>query len=275
MDEVRSERLRSEEAFHDHWAVGEDVASIDVRAMNEACTAPEMRFIRKILGDLRGKTLLDVGCGLGEASVYFAMEGAEVTALDLSHEMLQATTRLARQNGVTVSTYKSAAEDLDLGQLSVFDVVYAGNLLHHVDTEATLEHLARCVKPGGVFISWDPLAYNPLINVYRRIARNVRTHDEHPLRFNDLRLFRRHFEEVQTRWFWLTTLTIFLGMVFVQRRDPRKERFWKKVVEEGNRWAWLYTPLERVDRVLLSVLPFLRPLCWNVVVVARGPRRVR
>jgi len=40
-----------------------------------------MRHVRRALGDLRGKSLLDVGCGLGEASVYFALEGASVTAI--------------------------------------------------------------------------------------------------------------------------------------------------------------------------------------------------
>ena len=45
-----------------------------------------MRHISKVLGDLNGKTLLDIGCGLGEASVYFAIRGAEVTSRDISKE---------------------------------------------------------------------------------------------------------------------------------------------------------------------------------------------
>ena len=47
------------------------------------------------------KTLLDVGCGLGEASVYFAMEGACVTSLDISKSMLDSvakTTQFAKAN---------------------------------------------------------------------------------------------------------------------------------------------------------------------------------
>jgi hypothetical protein len=60
-------------------------------------------------------------------------------------------------------------------------------------------------------------------------------------------------------------------MAVVQRRDPSKERYWKKIVEEADQWAWLYRPLEFLDKVLLT-LPFLRPLCWNVVIMGRGPK---
>jgi hypothetical protein len=80
-------RKHAEEIFHDEWAASVDVAKINVRQMNEACTTPEMRYIRRALGDLKGRTLLDVGCGLGEASVYFALLGAEVTATDISPGM--------------------------------------------------------------------------------------------------------------------------------------------------------------------------------------------
>lgn len=264
------ERKAAEEVFHDEWAASEDVTQIDVRQRNEACTAPEMRHLRQALGDLRGKALLDIGCGLGEASVYFALEGARVTATDVSPGMCDATRRLAEANGVTLETHVSAAEDLRLGRRQ-FDVIYTGNTLHHADLEATMARLLPHLRADGTFVSWDPVAYNPLINIYRRIATRVRTPDEHPLRLRDVKAITSHFARVEVRWFWLTTLLVFVCMVAVQWRNPNRERFWKKVVDEADDWAWLYRPLERLDRFLLKVLPFLRPLCWNVVVVGRSP----
>lgn len=265
-------RKHAEEVFHDEWAASVDVTKIDVRQMNEACTAPEMRYIRRVLGDLKGRTLLDVGCGLGEASVYFALLGADVTATDISPGMCSTAGRLAESNGVKIATHVSAAEDLGLPADRRFDVIYTGNTLHHVDLAATMPRLLKHLKPDGLFVSWDPVAYNPVINIYRRRAMQVRTVDEHPLRLADIRSVRANFRESHTRWFWLSTLLIFCLMAVVQRRDPNRERYWKKVVEEAPRWAWLYRPLERLDRVLL-LLPFLRPLCWNVVIVGRGPRQ--
>ncbi len=267
-----AERFAKERAFHDAWADSERPEHIDVRMANEACTAPEMRYVTRRLGDIRGKRLLDVGCGLGEASVYFAMQGADVTSADLSPGMLAATSRLAEVNGVRVTPHLSAAEDMQLPADARFDIIYAGNLLHHVDIDQTIARLKPHLAADGALVTWDPLAYNPVINVYRSMATDVRTPDEHPLTWRDIKLFRKHFAEVNTRYFWLLTLAIFLIMALVQRRDPNKERFWKIVIQEGDKWRWLYRPLEMADRVLLVLLPPLRLLCWNVVIVARNPR---
>lgn len=271
-DVAAEERFAAEEHFHDQWASAEQVAAIDVRLRNEACTAPEMRYIRQVVGSLAGKSLLDVGCGLGEASVYFALEGADVMATDISQRMLDATVALADRYGVRLRVHKTAAERFELPAGQQFDVIYAGNLFHHVDIGPTLQNLLRFLKPSGMLVSWDPVAYNPLINLYRRMATDVRTKDEHPLRLRDLAIFGHHFGEVRSKWFWLTTLAIFIIMATVQRRNPNKERYWKAVVSESARWKWLYTPLERLDRLLLGIAPFLGPLCWNVVVVATKPK---
>ena len=56
-------------------------------------------------------------------------------------------------------------------------------------------------------------------------------------------------------------------MAIVQRRNPNKERFWKVILEEGEKWKWLYKPLEILDKVFLFLFPPLRLLCWNVVLI--------
>jgi 2-polyprenyl-3-methyl-5-hydroxy-6-metoxy-1,4-benzoquinol methylase len=266
------DRKHAEEVFHDDWAASEDVTKINVRQRNEACTAPEMRHIRQKLGDLRGRTLLDVGCGLGEAAVYFAMEGAIVTATDISPGMCEATQKLAAANSVTLQTHVSAIEDLGLGDRQ-FDIIYTGNTLHHADLSAMLDNILPHLKPDGMFVSWDPVAYNPIINIYRAVATKVRTEDEHPLRLRDVREVTSRFQHAEVKWFWLTALLIFILMVAVQFRSPNKERFWKKVIDEADRWAWLYRPLAAIDRGLIAILPFLGPLCWNVVIVAKCPHK--
>ncbi len=261
----------NEERFHDDWASTTRPEDVDVVTANEAITAPEMRFITQQLGDLRGKRLLDVGCGLGEASVYFATKGANVVSTDLSGEMLTFTKKLGERYEVSIETHKSTAESLCFENNEKFDVIYVGNLFHHVDIESTIQRLIPLLEKNGTLVSWDPLAYNPLINIYRKIASGVRTVDEHPLRLRDVRLFSKYFTSVHKEYFWFTTLVIFIIMAIFQGRNPNKERYWKKVVEEGPRWAFLYKPLEKLDKVFLSVFPFLKPLCWNVVIVAKNP----
>jgi len=260
-----------EKKFHDDWAKNENLSVIDIKKSNEAITAPEMRFITKTLGDLKGKHLLDVGCGLGEASVYFASLGAKVTSSDLSEGMLDATETLAKMNNLKIKKHLSSAEDMKLGNKK-FDVIYTGNLLHHVDVEDTIKKVSKHLKKTGVFVSWDPLHYNPIINIYRIIATKVRTPDEHPLKIKDIRTIKKYFRNVDTHFFWFFTLIIFILMALVQRKNPNKERFWKVVVNEGHKWEWLYKPLAFLDKVILTFIPPFKWLCWNIVIIARKPK---
>ncbi len=272
MLDEENERYKAEEAFHDDWAKNADYSSIDVIKMNESITAPEMQQIVKFIGSLKGKSLLDVGCGLGEASAYFALKGANVTSTDISGGMLEIAQKLAARNNVQLKTHKSTAEDLDFRNGEKFDVVYVGNLFHHVEIEPTILNIKKVMNPNAILVSWDPLAYNPLINIYRWIAKDVRTEDEHPFKLSDINLFKKHFNKVTVQYYWLTTLIIFILMVLVQFRNPNKVRFWKIIVEEGDKWSWLYRPLAALDSFLLRVFPFLGLLCWNVVIKAEEPK---
>ena len=78
----------SEEQFHDEWAASIDPAEVMVDESWQAATCPEHRWIRDQLGDLRGRRVLDLGCGAGEAAVWFAKQGAEVVASDISSQFL-------------------------------------------------------------------------------------------------------------------------------------------------------------------------------------------
>lgn len=257
-----------EEVFHDEWASGTRPEEVMVRESFLACTAVEHRFMLERLGAMSGKRVLDLGCGLGEAAVFFALEGADVTASDVSAGMLRLTEAVAGLHGVVVKTQQSSAQSLPFAD-DYFDVVYAGNLLHHVEVEEVLPEIRRVLRDGGQFLSWDPLAHNPIINVYRRLARDVRTPDEHPLKMGDLELFRRHFSSVETRCFWLSTLAVFLRFFLWERVHPGRERYWKKILVEHERLESFFIPLRRVDDVLLRAVPFLRRYCWNVVVISR------
>ena len=262
------ENLRKEENFHDAWAESVDVSEVFVFESFEAVTSPENKFILRTLGDLKGKKLLDIGCGLGEASVYFALQGAEVTALDISQQMLEVSLQLAEKHGVTIKTVKSVAGELNFSD-GTFDVVYTANLLHHVDVAQSIQEAKRVLKKGGHFASWDPLAYNPLINIYRRMATQVRTDDEHPLRISDLKLIKNSFSQTKFSYFWFFTLWIFIKFYLFDRIDPNQERYWKKILADHQKLSALYTRLHKIDRLVMKLLPFLKYWCWNVAIVAK------
>ncbi|HSD27587.1 MAG TPA: methyltransferase domain-containing protein, partial [Vicinamibacteria bacterium] len=104
VDDGSSGVFERERRFHDAWASRTGAPEVRVRAAFEAITAPENRFILREMGDLAGRRLLDLGSGLGEAAVYFALRGARVTATDISPEMCAVAAEAARRHGVLVET---------------------------------------------------------------------------------------------------------------------------------------------------------------------------
>jgi ubiquinone/menaquinone biosynthesis C-methylase UbiE len=261
------ELLQRERSFHDRWAESIDVDGIRVSDYFEACTAPENRFILNHLGDVEGKTLLDLGCGAGENSVYFARKGAHCTATDYSPGMVEKALKLAEANGVQIEARTMNAMDIEF-PADTFDIVYAANLLHHLpDPTTALREIHRVLKPGGKACFWDPLRHNPVINVYRRMAMEVRTEDEMPLHIGITKFVRSLFSETVYDSFWLATLWIFLRFYLVERVDPNKERYWKKIIAESARLEPTYRRLEKLDR-LVKRAPFMRRFAWNIAVVA-------
>lgn len=261
------EILKKEKEFHNEWAASVDINNIAIDEFFEACTAPENRMILHKLGDLKDKKLLDLGCGLGESSVYFAKKGARVIACDISEGMLNVAKQLAKKHNVNIDTLNSYSDKLEVDN-ETLDIVYAANLLHHVEIESTLKEVKRVLKKNGIFVSWDPLAHNPLINIYRKMATEVRTEDEHPLKINDIRIFKKYFKKVSYETTWFFTLWIFLKFYLIEKVDPNKERYWKKIINEQKRLEKTYYTLEKLDKLVLSFLPFLKRYCWNIVIFA-------
>jgi ubiquinone/menaquinone biosynthesis C-methylase UbiE len=259
--------FEKERKFHDQWAATIDVDGIQVRDYFETCTAPENRFILKHLGDVQGKVLLDLGCGAGENSVYFAKRGAICTASDYSPGMVEVALKLAENNGVSITGCTANAMALDFAD-DTFDIVYASNLLHHLpDPKTCIREMHRVLKPGGKACFWDPLKHNPIINIYRRMATSVRTEDESPLDIKMVEFVRSQFMYTEAETFWLATLWIFLQFYLIERVNPNKERYWKKIIIEHQRLAPTYRRLATIDE-WLKKLPYLQRYAWNLAVVA-------
>ncbi|MCS6884761.1 MAG: class I SAM-dependent methyltransferase [Acidobacteriota bacterium] len=259
---------QKEALFHDEWAAQTDISQVDIYAAFEAITSPENRFILKQIGSLQGKRILDVGSGLGESSVYFALKGADVTMVDISPGMIELALKLGKAYGVELKGIVANAETLNVPDES-FDVIYVANLIHHIqDRERFLLQAYRALVPGGLFISWDPIAYNPVINVYRRIANKVRTEDERPLTIADLQLVQRIFGKAEHKEFWLLTLVLFLKYYLIDRVHPNADRYWKRILRETPETLPWFLPLQELDEIILR-LPLLRWLAWNIVIWAR------
>jgi ubiquinone/menaquinone biosynthesis C-methylase UbiE len=112
--------------------------------------------IRELL-PMRGKTILDIGCGDGALTRLFAREGAQATGIDINETQLA---RARAAEPVPGATYEvGRGEALAVPDASVDAVVYM-NSLHHVPQEkiaAALDEAARVLKPGGILLAIEPL----------------------------------------------------------------------------------------------------------------------
>jgi ubiquinone/menaquinone biosynthesis C-methylase UbiE len=264
---TEQQRLIREKAFHDRWAPEIEVDAINVDNAFEGVTAPENRFIAARIGDVRDKYILDLGCGTGENSVYFARKGAHCIAGDCSGEMVRSAMRLAVKHKTKISARLINAMKIDFPD-ETFDIVYAANLLHHVEPIACISEIHRVLKTGGKACIWDPLKHNPVINVYRRIAKRVRTLDEKPLDIRIVSTLKYLFREVDYDTFWLISLWIFIRFYFFERVDPNRERYWKKIIIEEPRLRTIYLRLEKIDR-LIKKMGYMKRFAWNISIVAK------
>jgi SAM-dependent methyltransferase len=102
-----------------------------------------------VMPTLKGLRVLDAGCGTGWFTEYFVTQGAVVTGLDISGEMVERTR--ARVPEATV-IQANLAEPLKLEEAS-FDLVLSSLTLQYLESwTLTFSEFSRILKPGGLFI---------------------------------------------------------------------------------------------------------------------------
>jgi SAM-dependent methyltransferase len=248
-------RLLSERDFHDRQAQqrAQALRSRDLRFSDEWYLTHESWIAPAFaaLGDVRGKRVLDLGCGHGMASVVLARRGAQVTACDLSPGYLREARARADANGVNVRFIACNGERLPFAD-GAFERIWGNAILHHLDLVQATAELHRILAPGGIAVFCEPWAGNRWLEMARRrlpYPGKQRTADETPMSARDLAVLRRAFPDLRVRGYQLLSM---LGRVVKQ-----------PTVQAG---------LMRCDAFLLRRLPGWQRYCRYVVVTLRKER---
>jgi 2-polyprenyl-6-hydroxyphenyl methylase/3-demethylubiquinone-9 3-methyltransferase len=101
-------------------------------------------------GSLKGKKILDVGCGGGILAESLALEGAIVTGIDMAEAGLEVAKLHLLESGLEVDYQKIPVEDFAEQHLEKFDIVTCLEMLEHVpDPSSIIKACSKLVKPSG------------------------------------------------------------------------------------------------------------------------------
>lgn len=138
------------------------------RAPAETTIFP-LEYAFHLLGEVRGKTILEYGCGDGENTVVLANRGAKIIALDISAELLDVARKRLDVNGCDdVELLIGSAHSLPLPDESV-DVIFGMAILHHLELALAAREVLRVLKKGGRAIFEEPTRNSKLVSRVRKL----------------------------------------------------------------------------------------------------------
>src|SRR5207253_10547158 len=107
----------------------------------------------RLLGDLKGKRVLELGCGGGQCSIAFAKQGATAIGIDFSAEQLAFAKRLCEREEVRVELREGDLADLAFLRAESVDVVFSAYAFGFVeDLNRVFRQVHRVLKPGGPLV---------------------------------------------------------------------------------------------------------------------------
>jgi SAM-dependent methyltransferase len=214
-----------------------------------------------LLGEIAGTDLLDLGCGMGEESIYFASLGARVTAIDISEVGIATLRRRAAFHRLDIRAFEMRADPTGFADAS-FDRIHGLGILHHIGIERGLAEVARLLRPGGTGVFLEPMGDSPVVE---RVKAWLMTYGRALADFDRVTAYERNltWREVEhaVRRFPQSALYPYHLLYRVKRFLPGR----------------VLNVVRRFDAHMLAELPRLRRFAGGVVIVVRaaGPRERR
>lgn len=112
---------------------------------------PDQRIFSFLIDyeQLKGKRVLEIGCGMGTVAEELARSGADVTAIDISERAVRMTRGRFRLFGLQGNIIRTDSENLPFAD-NTFDYVWSWGVIHHSPNVArSISEIHRVVRPGG------------------------------------------------------------------------------------------------------------------------------
>jgi SAM-dependent methyltransferase len=173
-----------------------------------------------LLGDARGRTVLDLGCGSGEETIPLVHRGARVIGIDISPDLIAIARRRLDEANLDAEVRVGSAYDTELPSESV-DVIFSMSLVHHLELPRVRDEMLRVLRPGGFVVLKEPIRFS---GGYARLLSFLPKHEdiseyEHPLTVPEFEIFQQGFQSEGLRFFRLPLVPL------VQRSAPAVSRY--------------------------------------------------
>jgi|GEM_PF-2355900 len=210
--------------------------------------------IRAVTGEVskmvpEAKVIIDVGGGAGWFGLHLAEAHPRASVISVD--------TVPRPGESKVTHLKASALDVPVSNGKA-DIVGANAILHHVpdSLDRCISEVARVLKPGGLFLTQEPLADNPIARLVRgAVTTDIHEEGECPLEYEVLEsAINSHLEIVKTEFHFLTS---YIAPHLVARMPSLKG---------------VGLVLVRFDEKALENLPGLRAKAAYVSIIARKPQ---
>lgn len=216
----------------------------------------EREYAMSLLGSLEGKKLLDYGAGDGWNTICFAKAKAKVWSIDVSEKGIELTKKKAKANNVS-GLVTAEVQDCYKTKFpnNMFDVIYGGGILHHLDIEAVGEELSRILHPDGVAVFCEPIRETKIMDVIKNTALYLLnrkpseiTEEETPLTQKRISLLKPYFQVINYKYFEvLSSANLLIG---------------SETLKSFLLWA---------DHILMKLIPGFKKLGRGIVIELRKP----
>lgn len=193
--------------------------------------APAFEHLYGLMGDLSGKTIIELGAGEGSNAARLASMGARVCAVDFSDRSMEVLkTSEACKKGMLLPV-QGDAHQLPFASGSV-DAAMITNMLMFVDKERVLSECRRVVRPGGSVYLLEPLRYPHIIMLARLLEPHHSRIKYIFLSLGELSSLSRMFSACEHREFLLfSSFVVLAARLFPGSRALRKIMSWTAVRE--------------------------------------------
>jgi 2-polyprenyl-3-methyl-5-hydroxy-6-metoxy-1,4-benzoquinol methylase len=140
----------------------------------------DVQDLEKKLASLKVSRVLDLGCGIGRHSLFFASKGYQVFSIDASSKAVDFTQNAAREAGLSIDVRQSPMTTLPFED-HYFDYVLAWNVIYHGDPDTVrtvLSEVVRVLRQRGIFQGTMLTKRNAYYGKGQKVAPDTYVNDE-------------------------------------------------------------------------------------------------